>query len=117
MAGLGGQQGGGKARDQEQAGQRGQQRQALRPTRRGGGRELCGGRAPDPRPTRKHLTSETEPAGCSARGWVAAQELRRRAGAGEGDHGSEGAGAGVAAKARAHGRGQPEAEGLDPPRG
>lgn len=70
-----------------------------------------------PRPTRKHLTSETEPAGCSTRGWVAAQELRRRAGAGEGDHGSEGAGAGVAAKARAHGRGQPEAEGLDPPRG
>lgn len=117
MAGLGGQQGGGKARDQEQAGQRGQQRQALRPTRRGGGRELCGGRAPDP-PTDKEASDvRDEPAGCSARGWVAAQELRRRAGAGEGDHGSEGAGAGVAAKARAHGRGQPEAEGLDPPRG
>lgn len=85
MAGLGGQRGGGKARDQEQAGQRGQQRQALRPTRRGGGRELCGGRAPDP-PTDKEASDVRDGAcrllrqgvgggpGAAQEGWGRARE-------------------------------------------
>lgn len=67
------------------------------------------------RPTREHLTSGKEPAGCSAGGWVAAQEPCGRAGGGRGshgvvpclpaapgDHGSEEVGTGVAGKARAH---------------